>query len=65
LGEEEEEGWSRGRIDGREGLFPYNFVEFIEQSGSTASSDPNGMKQNINACFCSIPKLRVITSDSW
>jgi len=62
---EEEEGWWRGRINGREGIFPSNFVESIEQSGSTASSDPNSMRQNINACFCSIPKLRVISSDSW
>ena len=44
---EEEEGWWRGRINGREGVFPSNFVESIEQSDSTASSDPNGMRQNI------------------
>ena len=44
---EEEEGWWRGRINGRDGVFPSNFVESIEQSDSTASSDPNGMRQNI------------------
>ena len=38
--EEEEEGWWTGRVDGREGLLPSNFVEAIEQSGSTTSSDP-------------------------
>ena len=28
--EEEEEGWWRGRMDGKEGLFPSNFVEILE-----------------------------------
>ena len=35
--EEEEEGWWKGRVDGKEGLFPSNFVEMLEQNGS---SDP-------------------------
>ena len=55
--EDEEEGWWKGRVDGREGLFPSNFVEAIEQSGSTTSSDPThdySMRQNINACFRSM-----------
>ena len=38
--DEEEEGWWKGRVDGREGLFPSNFVEMMEQNGSTTSSDP-------------------------
>jgi len=28
--EEEEEGWWKGRLDGKEGLFPSNFVEILE-----------------------------------
>ena len=35
--EEEEEGWWKGRVDRKEGLFPSNFVELVEQNGS---SDP-------------------------
>ena len=27
--EEEEEGWWRGKLDGKEGLFPSNFVELL------------------------------------
>ena len=28
--EEEDEGWWRGRLDGKEGMFPSNFVEMIK-----------------------------------
>ena len=27
--EEEEEGWWRGKLDGKEGVFPYNFDEIL------------------------------------
>jgi len=52
----EEEGWWKGRVDGRKGVLPSNFVEAIEQSGSTTFSDPAhdySVRQNINARFCS------------
>ena len=38
--EEEEEGWWRGRMDGKEGLFPSNFVEMMENGDKNAPSGP-------------------------
>ena len=38
--EEEEEGWWRGRIDGKEGLFPNNFVEMMENGDKHAPCGP-------------------------
>ena len=29
---EEEEGWWRGKLDGKEGVFPSNFVQLIEET---------------------------------
>ncbi|XP_003387364.1 PREDICTED: SH3 domain-containing kinase-binding protein 1-like [Amphimedon queenslandica] len=35
---EEEEGWWRGKLDGREGVFPSNFVQLIEEAEEKDSS---------------------------
>ena len=35
---EEEEGWWRGKLDGKEGVFPSNFVEIIEEAAEPAKS---------------------------
>ena len=32
LGEEEEGWWWRGKLDGKEGVFPSNFVQLIEET---------------------------------
>ena len=29
---EEEEGWWRGKLDGKEGVFPSNFVQLIKET---------------------------------
>ena len=34
---EEEEGWWRGKLDGKEGVFPSNFVQLIEETEITPS----------------------------
>ena len=50
---EEEEGWWRGKMGGKEGVFPSNFVEIIEEvaeppkpAASTASSQPPPPQQS-------------------
>ncbi|XP_019853346.1 PREDICTED: SH3 domain-containing kinase-binding protein 1-like isoform X2 [Amphimedon queenslandica] len=35
---EEEEGWWRGKLDGKEGVFPSNFVQLIEEAEEKDSS---------------------------
>ena len=37
--EEEEEGWSKGRVDGKEGVFPSSFVEMLPVEEDGKSSD--------------------------
>ena len=46
--EEEEEGWWRGRVDGKEGLFPINFVEILE---SDAGNKGEGTGFNVPDCM--------------
>ena len=50
---EEEEGWWRGRMGGKEGVFPSNFVEIIEEvaepskpAAPAASSQPPPPQQS-------------------
>ena len=50
---EEEEGWWRGKMGGKEGVFPSNFVEIIEEvaeppkpAASAASSQPPPPQQS-------------------
>ena len=38
--EEEEEGWWRGKVGGKEGVFPSNFVEIVEEDESVKPAGP-------------------------
>ncbi|XP_019851292.1 PREDICTED: SH3 domain-containing kinase-binding protein 1-like isoform X1 [Amphimedon queenslandica] len=37
---EDEEGWWRGKLDGKEGVFPSNFVQLIEETEEGGTSPP-------------------------
>lgn len=37
---EDEEGWWRGKLDGKEGVFPSNFVQLIEETEEGDNSPP-------------------------
>ena len=43
--EEEEEGWWRGRVGGKEGVFPSNFVEIVEEDESVKPAGPPATSQ--------------------
>lgn len=36
---QEEEGWWEGILNGKQGVFPSNFVEVVEELDATDSSD--------------------------
>ena len=38
--EEEEEGWWRGKVGGKEGVFPSNFVEIVEEDEPVRQAAP-------------------------
>ena len=38
--DEEEEGWFRGRLNGKEGVFPSNFVEELPPETTPSSVEP-------------------------
>ena len=61
--EEEEEGWWRGRMDGKEGLFPSNFVEMMENGDKNAPSGPPDItpppKEKRELCVCECTCVRV------
>ena len=61
--EEEEEGWWRGRMDGKEGLFPSNFVEMMENGDKNAPSGPPDTtpppKEKRELCVCECTCVRV------
>ena len=64
--EEEEEGWWRGRMDGKEGLFPSNFVEMMENGDKNAPSGPPDTtpppKEKRELCVCECTCVHVCIS---
>jgi hypothetical protein len=42
---QEEEGWLRGELNGKTGVFPSNFVEFVKDSSPAAAPEPEAPKE--------------------
>ena len=55
---EEEEGWWRGKLGGKEGVFPSNFVEIIEESAESVKPPAPAVTNQAPPPQQSAPPLR-------
>lgn len=59
---EEEEGWWRGKLNGKEGVFPSNFVELVEEEESSpppySNVTPNKQGAKLIVTLCNDAIIR-------